>query len=158
MDTKSSTLFGGAEFLSLSFVLPHCGRSQDKWNQKALFTHAGHRDKCLDHLSALAGVPINLLNLKNALSGFKLVSVTAIVSWYNRLRWSVSYHNTHLMTCPAMTEIIHKCYQAPLRLMFFVWGLGTRLGQGAAKLVSSSGQFFSANSHETVITLKLVSF
>ena len=47
---------------SLSVVKQYCrvcGRSADEQSRRALFTHAGRRDKLPDRLSALTGVPID---------------------------------------------------------------------------------------------------
>ena len=44
---------------SLSVVKQYCRRSADERSRRALFTHAGRRDKLPDRLSALTGVPID---------------------------------------------------------------------------------------------------
>lgn len=81
-----------------------CRRSLVERNQRGLFTHVGHHDKFPDRHSALTRVSIN----RNKLSGFRLVFVTMIASWYINLKWGTSYRSMHL--CTATTEIIQKWY------------------------------------------------
>ena len=116
---------------SLSFVKKCrrvCGRWLDDRNRRALFMLMGHRDKLPDHLSALAGVPINRYTVKQRSLGLHvgLCDGDSQLIWC--LKWGVSYRSTRLMTCTAATDLTRKCYQAPFR--FFVWGLGTRLHVG----------------------------
>jgi len=113
-----------------------CGRSVDERSRRSLFTHAGRRDKLPDRLSAQTGVLIDQDDLsefvcRKCASELERyahkVACTVIVSWYDLLKWGVSYRSTRLMTCTTVTEIILKCSQAPSR--FFVWGLGMRLAR-----------------------------
>ena len=120
--------FQSAASSSLSFVNKCrriCGRWLDDRNRRALFTLTGHCDKLPDHLSALAGVPINWYTVKQRSLGLhvSLCNGDSQLIWC--LKWDVSYRSTRLMTYTVATDLTRKCYQAPFR--FFVWGLGTRL-------------------------------